>query len=284
MQSARHACTPVFRVTRVLDFRRVSDLILRFSDNRQPDLVLSQGVHAIGRDAEGLPGPVQNAPAALAQFCVDRRGVWLRLQEGAQGVHVNGRPVRRMAMLRAGDSVYLDGVELLLLGREPGSASDGVPGGPNSVLRAVGGPNHGRCFGLEQPVALVRQADGGLFVGDAGGDVRARLRPRADGVDLQLIGDAACQVNGWPVRGGLLRPCDQLVLDAQHRFVIEAPMCALPDTGGHAPDADAIDDEIADGAGSGDGIKASARRVPWLLLAALLLSASLALLLLYGAR
>lgn len=272
-----------FLYARVLDCRRVSDLVIRFPGNRQPDLVLSQGVHAIGRDDEGLPSPVPNPAAAVAQFCVDRRGAWLRLREGAQGVHVNGRPVRRMAMLRAGDSVYLDGVELVLLGREPDAGEDAAPGSPpHTVLRGVGGPNHGRCFGLEQPVALVRQAGGGLLVGDLGGDVRARLRPRAEGVQLQVLGDAACHVNGWSVRGGLLQPGDQLVLDAQHRFVLEAPMCVAPGAA-HLPEPD-LDDE---GVGSGTddaGMKASARRVPWLLLAALLLSAALALLLLYGAR
>jgi len=88
----------------MLDCRRVTTLRLRFPDRELADLVLDPGVHAIGRDENGLPGLVDDTAHALAQFCVDRRGVWLQLRDGVRGVHVNGRPVRRMAMLRAGDT------------------------------------------------------------------------------------------------------------------------------------------------------------------------------------
>lgn len=262
-------------------------MILRFPDERQTDLVLSQGVHAIGRDPEGLPGPVADAPAALAQFCIDRRGAWLRLRDGAQGVHVNGRPVRRMAMLRGGDSVYLDGVELQLLGREPAPAPSGAgatTADGHVVLRGVGGTNHGRSFVLEGTLGIVSPADGELRIGRLGsGGCLARLERHEQGAALHVEGELVCHVNGWPVRDALLRPCDQLVLDARHRFVVEAPMCESAGRIAAVPDEDF---------GSGDGpaarepatMRASARRLPWLLLAALLLSGALALLLLYGAR
>ena len=68
---------------------------------RQPSGVLGIG--------DGLPGVL------LAQVCLDRRGLWLQVPAGARGVHINGRPVQRMAMLRAGDAVYVDGVELRVL-------------------------------------------------------------------------------------------------------------------------------------------------------------------------
>lgn len=275
----------------MLDCRRVSVLILRFPDSRQADLVLNQGVHAIGRDPQGLPGPVADTPAAVAQFCVDRRGVWLQLRDGAQGVHVNGRPVRRMAMLRAGDSVYLDGAELLLLGSEPAAGgAGGGEGDPRVVLRGIGGPNHGRCFGLDTELVVVRLPDGDLSVGpsaggpDSVGDVRARLRPCSAGVELHGAADAACQVNGWPVDQALLRPCDQLLLDGQHRFVVEAPMCAPAGSEAAQAVGERLLVEEAEADDGRDTVKASARRVPWLLLAALLLAAALSLLLLYGAR
>lgn len=276
----------------MLDCRRVSALILRFPDNRRPDLALSHGVHAIGRDPQGLPGPVDDAPAAVAQFCVDRRGVWLRVREGAQGVHVNGRPVRRVAMLRGGDSVYVDGVELRLLGCEPSPPpqQERSAAGDEAriVLRGVGGPNHGRCFGLDRPLAIGVPADGGLHIGDANGDAGgdhhlARLQRHGQGVVLRVGGEMACHVNGWPVREALLRPCDQLVLDSRHRFVLEAPMCEPSRSRlGELPVAelDGMDRPASDR----PAVKASMRRVPWLLLAALLLSGALALLLLYGVR
>ena len=78
-------------------------LKLRFPNRQQPDLVLGPGVHAIGRDLVDRPVIVDDPGQAIAQFCVDRRGVWLQVREGVRGLHVNGRPVRRVAMLRAGD-------------------------------------------------------------------------------------------------------------------------------------------------------------------------------------
>ncbi|HEY1141668.1 MAG TPA: FHA domain-containing protein, partial [Lysobacter sp.] len=84
-------------------------LRLRFPHRQQPDLVLGPGVHAIGRDATDRPVIVDDPAQAIAQFCVDRRGVWLQVHQGARGLHVNGRPVRRMALLRAGDAVFVDG-------------------------------------------------------------------------------------------------------------------------------------------------------------------------------
>ena len=72
-----------------------------------------------------------------------------------------------------------------------------------------------------------------------------------------------------------------LVFDAHHRFVVEAPRRdgnaeERPRDNAHAT---ATEPAMA----AGDRM-ASARRVPWLLLAALLLAGSLSLLLLYGAR
>jgi hypothetical protein len=90
--------------------RRVENLRLHFGNRQQPDRALVTGVHRVVREASGLIGVGDNAQGALlAQFCVDRRGLWLQVASGGRGIHVNGRPVQRMALLRAGDTVYLDG-------------------------------------------------------------------------------------------------------------------------------------------------------------------------------
>jgi hypothetical protein len=78
------------------------------------------------------------------------------------------------------------------------------------------------------------------------------------------------------VRDAVLRPGDQIVFDAHHRFVVEAPAVAmLRDDGPPAP---------ADDAPSGDtrATLHSTRRLPWLLLAALLIAVALSALLLFG--
>lgn len=265
-------------------------LRLRFPNRQQPDLILGPGVHAIGRDAADRPVILDDPAQAIAQFCVDRRGVWLQVREGTRGLHVNGRPVRRMAMLRAGDAVFVDGNEWLLLGDTPPSApaeARQVPGesiaDPRMVLRGVGGAHHGRSITLDQPRLVGRLPECDIRIDDpAFADRHARLEPHAEGVVLRDLGShEGSLVNGWPVRSALLRSGDQLVFDTQ-RFVVEAPnrdppgearkvSVPAPSEESPAPIADAKR-------------SSSARRVPWLLLAALFLAASLSLLLLYGAR
>jgi hypothetical protein len=98
----------------MLDCRPMSELRLRFSDGDQPDLVVGAGVHALGRLPTGL-GPVDGEQPWLLRVSNDRRGLWLTVAEGLRGVHVNGRPVQHVAMLRAGDSIHVDGGELLLV-------------------------------------------------------------------------------------------------------------------------------------------------------------------------
>jgi hypothetical protein len=105
----------------MLDCRPMSELRLRFSDGDQPDLVVGAGVHALGRLPTGL-GPVDAEQPWLLRVSNDRRGLWLTVAEGLRGVHVNGRPVQHVAMLRAGDSIHVDGGELLLVAANDGRA------------------------------------------------------------------------------------------------------------------------------------------------------------------
>ena len=275
--------------TYMLDCRRVNALTLRFSDRELADLVLRPGVHAIGRGSDGLMGLVDAPADALAQFCVDHRGIWLQLRDGVRGVHVNGRPVRRMAMLRAGDAVYIDGVELLLLGDEPQPVAAATDPGRQQesrmVLRGVGGQHHGRCFSLDLPLRVGRAADCDIrIVAPALAEHHAVIEPHDEGAVLRDLGSGTgTLVNGYPIRDALLRPGDQVVFDAQHRFVVESPKCAP--AAPEMPSDDDGDDGIAPARPrSALARPSSIRRMPWLLLAALMLSAALSLLLMYGAR
>lgn len=275
----------------MLDCRRVDALRLRFPLRDRPDLVLSQGVHAIGRDSEGRPCLVDDAAAAVAQICIDRRGVWLQLRDAARSLHVNGRPVRRMAMLRVGDAIYLDGVELLLLGARPLPAPsekkrDTRLNDRRMVLRGVGGLHHGRCFGLEEPRLVGRAPDCDIRIDinhSSLADHHARLEPHAKGVVLRDLGSRdGSIVNGEPVRDALLLPGDQVVFATNQRFVVEAP---LQESDGHLMPPLSSDDHVP----MDQGVptpqpSSSARRVPWLLLAAALLAGALSLLLMYGTR
>ncbi|MFC5577901.1 FHA domain-containing protein [Lysobacter niabensis] len=264
-------------------------LRLRFPNRQQPDLILGSGVHAIGRDVADRPVILDDPAQAIAQFCVDRRGVWLQLREGTRGLHVNGRPVRRMALLRAGDAVFVDGNEWLLLGDTPPSApaeATPVPGesaDPRMVLRGVGGAHHGRSITLDQPRLVGRLPECDIRIDDAAfADRHARLEPHAEGVVLRDLGShEGSLVNGWPVRSALLRPGDQLVFDTQ-RFIVEAPNRDPPAEARKLPTSAPPEEALAPAVDANRS--SSVRRVPWLLLAALFLAAALSLLLLYGAR
>lgn len=270
----------------LLDCADVTALRLRFQNREHADLALGPGVHAIGYDPSGALAQV--APdGAVAQFCVDRRGVWLQVREGAPGLHVNGRPVRRMAMLRVGDAIFVDGVELMLLGGDPlpAPADYGFNGGTDTrmLLRGIGGPHHGRSFTLDAPRLVGRAGESDIRVNDPNfAERHARLEGHADGVILRDLGSVeGSLVNGRPVRHALLQAGDQVVFGSQHRFVVEAPMqrTVAPDVPAPKARVPVIEDTRAVAP-----IKRSARRIPWLLLAAILLSAALSLLLLYGAR
>lgn len=283
----------------MLDSRRMEAFKLRFPNHGHAELPLGTGVHGIGHKRRGDDSGqqdlafelVDDAQSPLLRFCVDRRGVWMTVSDDARGVHVNGRPVRRMAMLRLGDAVFADGVEMVLVagrGVDPipqalhGAPADGI-GDPRVVLRGVGGQHHGRSFTLEQPRTIGRAHDVDIRIDDpAFAERHARIELHDGQIILRDLGSAeGSVVNGEQIRDALLHSGDQIVVDGQHRFVLEAPARAvlqrdvLPTADPEPQDGTAIDTAAA--------WNHSARRLPWLLLAALLLAAALAALLLFGA-
>jgi len=258
---------------------------LRIAGQQRDERPLSVGVHGIGRTGTGSIEVVEGGGEFPLRLCVDRRGVWLNVEQGAAGVHVNGRQVQRMAMLRAGDAIYVDGVELRLLSAQPVQlprATDeaGPPEEmPNLrvVLRGVGGRFHGRCFTLERPRLVGRHSDADIRIDDpAFADRHARLELVGEQVVLRDLGSAeGSLVNGEPVRDALLESGDQVVFDGHHRFVVEAPR-RRPRTA--AEDAAAVADAPLPPASA----TGRTMRLPWLLLAAVGMATLLAALLLFG--
>lgn len=267
-------------------------LKLRFPGQDRDELTLGVGVQGIGRDADGRFGPQDEGREPALRFCVDRRGVWLTVADDACGVHVNGRQVRRMAMLRVGDAIYVDGVEMRLVSADPPAPLSSLPGDavidgdgdgdPRVVLRGVGGQYHGRSFTLERPRLVGSAGDADIRIDDpAFADRHARIELLGDHVVLRDIASAeGSEVNGEPVRDAVLRPGDQVVFDAHHRFVVEAPGRGRRlHAGQGGEDAPAAATETPQPhAVEGD----RSYRLPWLLLAAVLLAAALGALLLFG--
>jgi hypothetical protein len=216
----------------MLDLPRMDRLKLRFPEHHHPEMPLSAGVHAFGRIGDTV-GLVEDADAPLIRLFVDKRGVWMTVDEAARGVHVNGRPVRRMAMLRLGDSIYLDGVEMVLMSEQPAEsfpeALRHVPGefrgDPRVVVRGVGGQHHGRSFTLESPRLVGRSEEADVRIDDPAFPERhARIEMIGERIVLRdLSASEGSVVNGESMRDALLKPGDQIVFDTHHRFVIEAP-------------------------------------------------------------
>lgn len=257
---------------------------LRIGGRQRDDRPLAVGVHGIVRTGPGQVEVVEGAGDSPLRLCVDRRGVWLNVEAEGPGVHVNGRQVRRMAMLRPGDAIYVDGVELHLLSAQPvqvpGPAADAgsTEELPNLrvVLRGVGGRFHGRCFTLERPRLVGRHPDADIRIDDPSfADRHARLELAGEQVVLRDLGSAeGSLVNGEIVRDALLEAGDQIVFDAQHRFVVEAPRRRPRESDGDAAAAEPLDALVP--------AQGQASRLPWLLLAAVGMAALLAALLLFG--
>lgn len=261
----------------------MNDLRLRFCDNSHPDLPLTPGVHAFGRRLGELCQVEADGPWLL-QFCCDRRGVWLTLAENMRGVHVNGRPVQQVAMLHAGDSIHVDGRELLLFA--PAGERAPLPAVPvrdpatslRWALRGIGGPHHGRSLSLAQPRRIGSAPQSDLCL-DGKGIATEHALIEADSSQAVLRhAGADVLLNGLPVRQAILRSGDQLMFGTQHRFVLEGPPTATI-----APPLQAFTQSEADPAPAAPA-RGWTQRVPWLLLTALLLAAALAALLAFGPR
>lgn len=270
----------------MLGSRRVHNLSLHFPQGRTADRALGHGVHRIVRQAGGGIGVGDAVPGALlVQFCLDRRGLWLQVPAGMGGIHVNGRPVRRMAMLRPGDAVYADGVEVLVRGQASTAAPHAAPrrgeSDPRVVLRGIGGRHHGRAFPIESGCVVGASREADIRVEAAHiGQQHARLSLHGGGVMLRHHDGAVTSVvNGIPVHEAMLGAGDQIAFDPQSRFVVEIPWTRLD--AGRAPPVDDGSNEVVTRAGAASG--ASMKRWPWLLLAAACLAGLLSLLLLFGA-
>ncbi len=249
-------------------------------------------MHRVVREANGRVGVGEHLQGALlARICVDRRGLWLQVANGMPGVHVNGRPIRRMALLRAGDAIYVDGVELMIRAAEPAVAATAevmklpLASDPRIVLRGVGGPYHGRSIPMDRPCLVGRHREAGIRIDDPAFDERhASLELHGERLLLRDLSSAeGTWVNGRQVRDALLRPGDQLAFDAQHRFVVEVPW-GQPHRITLPAESATANDDVADGLSDNPAPRRSAQRWPWLLLAAAALAAALSALLLFGAR
>jgi pSer/pThr/pTyr-binding forkhead associated (FHA) protein len=212
---------------------------LSFPNGEHPDVVVEQGELRIG----SAPGNrVVVADAGLsgnhAVFRVDaQRGISLLLENGSGGAHVNARPVHELALLRLGDVVSLNRLQVLVKPDDERAIDREVPPPPSPlsdpaqraaasrvVLRGIAGAFHGRTFSLLDPITIGRGASAGIRLDEPGMEERhAVLEQHPDRVVLRDLGSHdGSVVNGVALKSAVLHPGDQIAFE-QHRFVLEAP-------------------------------------------------------------
>ena len=254
---------------------------LHFPSRDSADVVLSDGLCPVVRHASGqiLAGVSAVGMLLLARFCLDGRGLWLQVSNDRVNVHVNGRPVRRMACLRAGDQINIEGQDIHVLGRHPlASTAQQVP----ALLRGHGGSIHGMAFALDRNWVAGSSGQADIVLEDKSlPALYVRIQRQGELVDLQVLGGgAAVLVNGQPCHQTSLLAGDQVQLQAGMRLVLEAPEMLLP--AAVAAEPAAVDK--ATGAERPPVGNSSRLSWSWLLLAAIGSAAVLAALLLFGPR
>ncbi|GAB2655050.1 FHA domain-containing protein [Arenimonas aestuarii] len=284
---------------------------LTFPNGEHPSVPL-QGEVAVGtRPGLRVSLPGSDLAAHHASFVSDRRGLWLRVPNGAPGVHLNARPVFRLAQLRPGDLVCLDKLRLVVKADEQPAIEQRVPSAAppglgdaqrvaasRVVLRGLSGAHFGRCHTLTEPRVLGRSAAADIRLDDpAVAERHAVVELHGDRVILRALapGKDATWVNGVPVADAVLSPGDQIVIE-QHRFVLEAPGLPLRGQEGlgrsaampHTQTMRAVDVPVArdplppDPAEPGAPRQRDPNSLWWLIAAATILAAALTMLLVYA--
>lgn len=221
---------------------------LSFTQGEHQDVILTQGVLNLG----SLPDNqvVLRAEGILerhASVVADPRGYVLQVYGQGARAHVNGRPVREKAILRMGDLVSIDSINILLkadsddriagVAARPGEGAQAmnaetleeqetqyrtVP--PRVVLRGVSGPYFGKVIPVPGRLLIGRGTDCDLVLDEPEMSRKhALLEVFNQEIFLHDQGSAnGTFVNGVQIHDARLFPGDQLAFD-RNRFLIEAP-------------------------------------------------------------
>ena len=285
---------------------------LTFPNGEHADVALNGEVTIGSREGAGVRLPDAGLAPLHASILSDRRGLWLRVPAGVPGVHLNARPVRHLAQLRAGDLVCLDRLRLVVRGEDAPAIERRIPAGPppamsdaqrvaatRVVLRGLSGQHYGRTYTLTEPRLIGRAGSADIRLDDAAvAERHAMVELHGDKVVLRALGGDGSHVNGTAVRDAVLSPGDQVAVD-QHRFVLEAPglplrgqsAAAKPAMATHTQTMKAVRVPVAGDPppeASRDAGSPPAARDPaalwWLIAAATVLAAALTALLVYAPR
>lgn len=213
----------------------MSTLQLQFRDSNLTDqavAVTEAGLRLSGEPDQGGQGlrliDDEAAPATI-KLTADTLGCWLHVYAGRNAVHLNGRPVHRLAWTRPGDRLFIDGQSAYLTGEaagrepEPDSATDMTL--PSFALRGLSGDYYGQAIPVTSPVSIGSHPQADVRVGMQAG-VAAELataEPTANGLRIRAAANVESRINGLLRPEAILEAGDQWQLAGKHRFVLESP-------------------------------------------------------------
>ncbi len=202
---------------------------IEFPNVAREDFHWTQAQLSIGSspDNDLVLAATQAAPKHL-RIRQDRCGLVLQVLPGASRIHVNARPVREKALLRAGDAISVGDCRMLLRAdQDPEQRTVPAlprPTGCTVALRAVSGPLSGRVLPLESSLELGAQGRYPLEL-PQGEAAALRIHWHEGRLMLEPIQSSArfpLRVNGVIAHAVALQPGDQIGV-AMHRFVVDAP-------------------------------------------------------------
>lgn len=236
---------------------------LTFLNAEQPDKMTAASVISVGSNSDNTIVLAADGVQPLhACIFVDARGIVLSVIPPAR-VHVNARRVREKALLRIGDLLSIDTIQILLkpdrdddiqtqlteikpqtkrvTSPHKTSAVDSLHRMPSRIaLRGVSGNHFGRIFVLRARMNIGSGTHCDLRLDGAQMPRELALIEYMNGmIQLRDLGSTQItRVNGVLVRDAILYSGDQIAFDC-NRFIIEAPGLPQRLNSGIAPNSQA---------------------------------------------
>lgn len=288
---------------------------LSFPNGEHHDVNFEAGEVTIGSRPDMLVSlPKSGLAAHHASIIADRRGLWLKVLPDSQAIHLNGRPVKQLAMLRVGDLLCFDQTRIQLRDTDAKAINRNIPenspltlneieqvSAARALLRGLSGQHFGRIYRLVNPQLLGSGANADIAIEDASvAEKHSQIELHGDKIVLRAMSpEAVTHVNGIAVTDAFLSPGDQIAIE-QSRFMLEAPGLplrgldvAVPSgTATHTQTIQAVKAKIPAQYNAGNSEETeNTEQSPhdtsallWLIVAAAILAASLTALLVYAPR
>lgn len=216
---------------------------LLFPNGEHSQVLLSPGANRIGAAPDGQVVLTQAGVGGVhAEIQMQGEHATVSAPDPAWPVTVNGRPIGGPMTVRAGDLIGIGPVQARLVAVEKVAATVQRAAAvddsgatrvrmavPKYVLRGVSGAAFGKTYPVPGPVVIGRQQDCDISIPSEEISRRhAQVKPSADGLMVEDLGSAnGTYINGKRVQAGLMRPGEELRLDAI-RFLLVAPGMEMP--------------------------------------------------------